>query len=487
MRTVDVAVIGAGSAGLQAFKAARRHTEDVVLIEGGAYGTTCARSGCMPSKLLIAAAHHAHAARAAETFGVRTGEVSVDGAAVMARVRSLRDRFVEGVVADTRAIPEEHRLRGHARFREPGVLEVDGEALGARRVVIATGSTPRVPDEIREGAGPRCLTIADLWERDDLPRSLVVFGAGVIGVEAAQALARLGVRVRCLSKGGSLATLTDEAVTQAAADILRADFPLTLDADIREITHDDDGVSVTFSNGGTDGGTEDGEVRTERFDYALAATGRVPNVEGLGLENAGLRLGENGVPVADRCTCLCEAGEGPEAGVFVAGDAEGNDPVLPVAIDDGRIAGDNAGRWPDIKAHQRKAGLLITYTAPTIAVAGLSRAEIEASGHDYAVGEASFADQGRAVVEARDRGLLRLYGERGTGRLLGAEMAAPDGEHHAHLLAWSMGQGLRVDEALGLPVYHPCTEEGVRTALRRLAGALRMDDLPVERMMPGDA
>ena len=482
MRTVDVAVIGAGSAGLQAYEAARLHTDDVVLIEDGAYGTTCARSGCMPSKLLIAAAEHAHAARQADAFGVRTGEVSVDGAAVMARLHALRDRFVEGVVEKTLAIPEAHRLRGTARFREPGVLLVDGEPLGARRVVIATGSTPRVPPQIREGAGPRCLTIADLFEMETLPDSIVVFGAGVIGVEAAQALARLGVRVRCLSKGGSVATLTDEAVTRVAADVLRAEFPLFLDADIRSVEHDEESVSVSFAE------EEGAEAVTERFDWALAATGRKPNVEGLALENAGLRLDEHGVPVADRATCLCEAGEGPQsAAVFVAGDAEGNDPVLPVAVDDGRIAGDNAGRWPDVKAHRRKAGLLITYTKPDIAVAGLSRADIDAAGHAYAVGEASFADQGRATVEDRARGLLRVYGERGTGRLLGAEMIAPDGEHHAHLLAWAMGQGLRVEEALGLPVYHPCTEEAVRSALRDLARALRMDDLPVERIMPSDS
>ena len=480
MRTVDVAVIGAGSAGLQAFKAASLHTDDVVLIEAGAYGTTCARSGCMPSKLLIAAAEHAHAARQADVFGVRTGEVSVDGRAVMARLHEHRDRFVRGIVENTLAIPEAQRIRGHARFREPGVLSVDGEPLRARRVVIATGSTPRVPKQIEEGAGPRGITIGDLWEMDALPRAVVVFGAGVIGVEAAQALSRLGVRVRCLSKGGSVATLTDPAVTAAAADILSAAFPLDLDADIQDVSHDEDSVTVTFA--------QDGERVTETFDWALAATGRVPAVASLDLQNAGLRLDEHGVPIADRSTCLCEAGEGPgDAAVFIAGDAEGNAPVLPVATDDGRIAGDNAGRWPDIQAHQRRAGLAITYTKPDIAVAGMSHAEAQEAGHAFAVGEASFADQGRAVVEDRAKGLLRIYGEKATGRLLGAEMIAPDGEHHAHLLAWSMGQGLCAQEALALPVYHPCTEEAVRTALRDLVVKLRLDDLSVERIMPGDA
>ena len=476
MRAVDVAVVGAGSAGMQAYEAARRWTDSVVLIEGGAYGTTCAREGCMPSKLLIAAAEHAHAARQASVFGVEAGEVRIDRRAVMARLQRMRDGFVAGVLETIEAIPDEHRLRGHARFREPGVLEVDGEPLRAGRIVLATGAVARVPDQIREGAGERCLTIADLFELEALPESLVVFGAGVIGIEAAQAMARLGVRVRCLSKGGSVANLTDERVNAVAAEVLSGELPLAPDAEIGAVGLEDGQVTVTFA--------VDGEAHTERFDYALAATGRVPNVEGLGLENAGLRLCPKGVPIADRATCLCEAGEGPEgAPVFVAGDVEANDPVLPVAVDDGRIAGDNAGRWPDIKAHERKAGLLITYTRPSIGVCGLSLKAVREGGYDHRVGEASFADQGRAKIEDRAKGLVRVYGEWATGRILGAEMIAPDGEHLAHLLSWLIGMKAGVAEALALPVYHPCTEEAVRTALRDLARELRLDDLPVERTM----
>ena len=478
MRVVDVAIVGAGSAGMQAYKAAKRWTDSVVLIEGGAYGTTCAREGCMPSKLLIAAAEHAHAARGASVFGVEMGEVRVDGRAVMARMHRMRDAFVAGVLSAIEAMPDEDKLEGHARFREPGMLDVDGEQVRAGRIVLATGSVPRVPDQIREGAGPRCLTIADLFELDDLPESLVVLGAGVIGIEAAQMMARLGVRVRCLSKGGAVANLTDERVSGVAATILGGEFPLAPDADIQEVSNDGQSVSVTFA--------VDGEAHTERFDYALAATGRVPNVEGLALENAGLRLNEHGVPLADRATCQAKAGEGPEgAPVFVAGDVEGNDPVLPVAVDDGRIAGDNAGRWPEVKAHERKAGLLITYTRPSIGVCGMSLEAIREAGLDHRVGEASFADQGRAKIEDRAKGLVRVYGEWATGRILGAELVAPDGEHHAHLISWLIGMHATVANALAMPVYHPCTEEAIRSALRELARELLLDDLPVERIMPG--
>ncbi|WP_031549379.1 dihydrolipoyl dehydrogenase [Parvularcula oceani] len=479
MRTVDVAIIGAGTAGLQAYAAAALHTENVLLIEQGAYGTTCARRGCMPSKLMIAAADAAHAVRHAEEFGIRGGPAAIDGQAVMARVHRLRDHFVRGVVEDTEAIPQERRLRGRARFREPGILEVDGEPLRARRIVIATGSTARVPDMLGRGAGQRLLTIDDVFEWNDLPESVVVFGAGVIGIEAAQFLARLGVRVCCLSKGGKIAILTDPHVNEAAHAILGAEFHLDTDAEIERVENDGCSVSVTFR--------EDGETRTERFDYALAATGREPALGGLALENSGLKRDRRGVPLSDPATGLCESGEGPGcAPVFIAGDAEGRAPVLPVASDDGRIAGDNAGRWPGVKAHERKVPLFVTYSRPSIGIAGMMAEEVAASGLDYRTGEASFADQGRAVVEGRARGLLRIYGEWATGRILGAEMIGPDAEHHAHLLAWAIGRGLCVPEALGLPVYHPCTEEAVRTALRDLCRNLQLDDLAVERIMPSD-
>ena len=289
-------------------------------------------------------------------------------------------------------------------------------------------------------------------------------------------MARLGVRVRCVSKGGMIANLTDQRVSSVAEGILSGEFPLATDAEIADISNDGDAVSVTL--------TADGAQHTERFDYALAATGRAPNIEGLGLENAGLRLCPKGVPIADRATCQVETGEGPQgAPVFVAGDVEGNAPVLPVAVDDGRIAGDNAGRWPHIKAHERKAGLLVTYTKPGIGVCGRSLQAIEDGGFDYRVGEASFADQGRAKVEGRDKGLVRIYGEWATGRILGAEMVAPDGEHLAHLVSWLIGMKATVADALVMPFYHPCTEEAIRTALRDLAGELLLDDLPVERMM----
>ena len=169
----EVAVIGAGTAGLAAYRAARAAGARTVIIEGGAYGTTCARVGCMPSKLLIAAAEAAHAIGRAPGFGVHASDVRIDGREVMARVKRERDRFVGFVIGGVEGIPEADRIRGHARFVTPHVLEVGSLRIEARSVVIATGSRPTIPP-ILQDLGDRLIVNDDVFDWDDLPRSVAV-------------------------------------------------------------------------------------------------------------------------------------------------------------------------------------------------------------------------------------------------------------------------------------------------------------------------
>ena len=214
---------------------------------------------------------------------------------------------------------------------------------------------------------------------------------------------------------------------------------------------------------------ERGDV-TETFDYLQAATGRRPNVDGLGLEYADIELDARGVPVFDPHTLRC--GRSP---IFVAGDAGNFRPLLHEAADEGRIAGDNAGRYPDIRSGQRRAPLAIMFSDPQIAAVGLNLQQVQQRCDPcYAVGEVSFEDQGRSRVMGRNRGLLRVYGEQGTGLLLGAEMFGPAAEHIGHLLSWAVQKRMTVGELLDMPFYHPVIEEGVRTALRDLNAKLQL-------------
>jgi dihydrolipoamide dehydrogenase len=468
-------VVGAGTAGMSAWRAARAHTPRVLLIERDRYGTTCARVGCMPSKLLIAAADAAHTIRQAGVFGVHGGGLRVDGEAVMARVRAERDRFVGFVTEAVASWPEECRLMGHVRFVGPQTLEVAGAGGSVRvqagRIVIAAGSRPEVPAAWCAALGERLIVNDDVFDWGTLPPSVAVVGAGVIGLELAQALHRLGVRVRLYGRGPRLGPLTDPALQAVAAQVFGRELPLLPDIGRLEVGRQGADVVVRALD-------RAGREHEERFALLLVATGRRPNVDDLGLEHSGLALDADGVPLHDRHTA--QAGDSP---VFIAGDAGDDRALLHEAADEGRIAGDNAGRWPDVRVRPRRAPLAVVFSDPQIALAGATHAELNAAGTAFATGEASFDDQGRSRVMARNTGALRVYGSPRDGRFLGAEMIGPAAEHIGHLLAWSVQRGDTVQQMLDSPYYHPVVEEGVRTALRMLQRALRMGPPPVERCL----
>jgi len=458
---VDVAIIGAGSAGMTAYRAALGHTDSVVVIESGDYGTTCARVGCMPSKLLIAAADAAHAVSRAGLFGVKVAASSIDGKAVMRRVREERDRFVGFVVDKVESWPARHKLRGRARFVAPHVLRVDDDTeVHAARIVIATGSSPVLPPGWRERLGDRLIVNDDVFSWHDLPRSVAVTGGGVIGLELAQALSRLGVSVRLLGRNGRIGPLSDPAVVVAARAIFTGEMRFSPDTTQVQANLDGDGVRITF--------TENGVEQTEDVEYMLVAAGRRANLHDLDLQHAGLGLDEVGIPRVDRQT-----GRIGDSHIFMAGDAGSATPLLHEATDEGYLAGDNAGRYPRVQPHPRRAPLGIVFTDPQIAIVGVGHAALVAQGVKFATGIASFEDQGRSRVMAENRGCIAVYGEMGSGCFLGAEMAGPAAEHIGHLLAWALQQRQTVLQMIASPFYHPTVEEGLRTALRDLEQELR--------------
>jgi len=456
--TVDVAIIGTGTAGLAAYRAARAQGMRAVVIESGPYGTTCARVGCMPSKLLIAASEAAHMMALAPGFGVHPGEVRIDGKAVMARVRNERDRFVGFVLEGVDNIPDADKVRGHARFTGPRSLQVDEHtAIEASRIVIASGSTPVMLPVLKD-VGPGVIVSDDVFEWTDLPRSVAVIGTGVIGLELGQALHRLGVRVSVFARGGSVAQLTDPEVLHVAAKALGRELDLRFQQLIAAAEQQGDEVALTSIGA-------DGAERTELFQYVLVAAGRTPNVDRIDIDKAGLELDAKGIPLFDSRTMQCGTSH-----IFIAGDANNERPVLPEAADHGKIAGDNAGRYPDVRPGLRRTPLTIAFTEPQVATLGATYKELCASGKPkFAIGKVSFENQGRSRVMLQNHGMLRVYGEYGTGKFLGAEMIGPRAENLGHLLAWARQSRLTVAQMLDMPFYHPVIEEGVRTALRDLA------------------
>ena len=473
----DVLIIGGGSAGMSAFRAARKATDNVYVVEDYHFGTTCARVGCMPSKLLIAAAEAAYQPKHTAQFGVHVdGEVRVNGTEVMARVRSERDRFVGFVLEDVEAWPADKRIMGRATFQDAHTVLVSNQAgeqtqITAQRIVIATGSRPTLLPEW-QALGDRLIINDDIFAWETLPKSVAVFGTGVIGLELGQALTRLGVKVKLFGRGNRIGGISDPSVSAQAVDIFQQELDVHLDTKTSVRLNDAGQVEVSYERQGEQGVFE--------AEYLLAAIGRTPNTDNLGLENLPeLKQDKRGVPIADRHTMQTSIPH-----LFIAGDASNQMPLLHEASDQGVIAGKNAGTYPEINRGLRRSHIGVIFSDPQIMSVGhrwIELADLYPDCGCFAEGEVSFHNQGRSRVMGVNRGMLRVYAEQGSGRFLGAEMIGPAAEHIAHLLAWAHQQKMTVAEMLDMPFYHPVIEEGVRTALRAVNAKLKLTaDLEAE-------
>lgn len=453
-RNVDVAIIGAGSAGLYALGQVRKRTDSWVLINGGELGTTCARVGCMPSKAAIQVAEDFHRRKVFDRHGIEGMEsLSMDVSDAMEHVRDLRDIFVDRVLEGSTDMMGEEFMEGYARFVEPDLLDVDGERVRAKRIVIATGSRPIVP-EAWEAFRDRILTTDDFFELEQLPESVAVIGLGAIGLELGQAMARMGVKVTGVDKLDRIAGLHDPAANKTAIDILGKEMDLWLGAEA-DVAPAGDQLRVRCGE------------REVVVDKVLASLGRRPNVDRLGLEALGVKLDARGVPEHDPHTM--QIGELP---VFIAGDVTGTRPILHEAGDEGRIAGYNAAH-DTVQTFRRKTRLAVTFCDPNIALVGPEFDDLDPD--RIAVGEMQLGPVGRALIMAKNKGLVRIYADKATGRLLGGTLVAPKAESVAHLLAWAVQWDKTVFDLLTVPFYHPTVEETLQAALYDLKGKLEIE------------
>ncbi len=447
---LDVIIIGAGSAGLAAVRQVKKSTDKFVLINDGPYGTTCARVGCMPSKALIEVANAFHARKKAEAFGIRGSEhLCINIPAVMQRVRALRDRFVGGVLKSTEAMGE-RSIADRARLLGPNEVAVGNQVFLTRSIIIATGSRPVVPQPWQV-LGDRVLTTDTLFDQEDLPARMAVIGLGAIGIEMAQALARLGVAVHAFDSSDALAGISDPVVAESARKALGEEFAIHTGHEVA--------LSGTTNGVRVQAGPVDIEV-----DRVLTVIGRKPNLGDLGLESLealGVTLDQHGLPPFDRSTLQIA-----DLPVFIAGDANADVSLLHEAADEGYIAGVNAMTDKPI-CFQRRTPLSIVFSDPGIAAVGQRLDSLDTD--QCLIGSVNFGSQGRALTAQRNQGVLRVYAAREDARILGAEMCAPAAEHLSHLLALAIHRGLSAHDMLAMPFYHPVLEEGLRTALRDIS------------------
>jgi dihydrolipoamide dehydrogenase len=291
-----------------------------------------------------------------------------------------------------------------------------------------------------------------------------------VGLEIAQALGRLDVEVFLFADGDTMGGLTDPELVKVLREQLAKDV-FYIHQNVTDLKLAADGFHVS-TNGST-----------HTVDGVLLALGRQPNIKNLGLEKLGVRLDNKGLPELNPNSLRIKGTD-----VYLAGDVSSISPLLHEAVDEGRIAGYNSVRQKD-EEFERRTRLAITYSHPGCGVAGKSYAELKKEGIAFKTGEVSFEKQGRAMTQLEGAGRLHVYADPESGKILGTEMFAPAAEHLTHMLAWSIDSKCTVFDLLGKPFYHPTIEEGLRTALRRLAKQLpksygdfdlsRCGDMPV--------
>jgi dihydrolipoamide dehydrogenase len=464
-KKVEVAILGSGTAGLNATGQVGACGKSFVLINGGEPGTTCARVGCMPSKALIQVAEDYHRRTHLGRYGVDGhSELSIDIPEAMEHVQDLRDNFVDRVLSNSTDIMGEKFIESYAHFVDPHTLELDnGDRIVAQRIVIATGSRPLVPKAWAQFADG-VMTTDTFFEQEDLPNSVAVVGLGVIGLELGQSLSRLGVEVTGFDMAQTIGGATDPEVSAMALEIMQRDFPIHLGRSVEIV---EEGEQLRVSNG----------EQSVLVDKVLASLGRTPNVEGLALENAGIELDLRGLPVYNPNTMQCG-----DSHIFIAGDVNGERPILHEAGDEGKIAGYNATQ-EEVLAFRRKVPLAINFCDPNICLVGNPYRSLDLE--QTAIGEVKLAPVGRAMIMGQNRGMIRLYADKRSGRMLGAEMITTRGENLAHLLSWAITQELSVGQLLQMPFYHPVIEEALQAALNNLYAQVEMKNTsPIKELVP---
>ncbi len=451
MDHVDLAVIGSGQGGVPLAIEYADRGYDVVLFERGAFGGSCMNYGCTPSKMLLASAHAAAAARNADDLGVHA-EVTVDFDAVMARIRETTSAWSER----TRRHLDDAGVRvvaSEAHFVGPRQVAGGGVTVEADAVVIDTGLSPRVP-EVAGSPGLRAspyLTYRSIWDLARLPSVTLVMGAGFVGIELGQALARLGSEVHFVERRDRPVPEMEPDVGKTLQSALEADgAAFHLDSVASWVDHD--GAMFTV-------GLDDGEVLTG--DALLVATGQQPNTAALNAMASGVELDPQGYVLVGPhfgTTCL---------GVYAIGDVTGQPAFTHVSVEDYRrlreiLDGGVRSRMDRVLGYS-------LFTEPQAAHAGLTLAQARKEGRNAREETIQLSEVVRATEIGRTRGFYRMVVDKNTDRILGATLVSPAAAELIHIIIAHIEAGSTwhlLDQSVHI---HPTLAEGLPALARRFA------------------
>jgi pyruvate/2-oxoglutarate dehydrogenase complex dihydrolipoamide dehydrogenase (E3) component len=452
----DFLVIGGGSAGFNAARVAREHSERVAIVDGAEkLGGLCILRGCMPSKTLIYSAEVLHLARHGKLFGLQ-----IDGARADMKAVHERKLRIIGEFADHREkVLTSGRFAIHramARFRDAHTVELsNGETLTADRIMIGTGSKvawPGIPGLAESGAW----TSDDVLELDFLPESVLVLGGGIVACELAQFLARMGSRVIQIQRSSRILRDFSESAAMVIEKVFRAEgIELFTGTHLRAVRGSTGSYEVSFEH--------EGRTTTVKAAHLLNALGRVPDTGSLNLPAAGVDLLEDGR------IAITEWQQTSKPHIYAGGDCTGPHEIVHIAVAQGELAARHSFGVHGIKPIDYGAMVHVVFTDPQVAVAGRGSVTLTGEGVPHLVADYPFDDHGRSILMEAKHGFVRVVAAPGDGRVLGAEIVGKDGGELIH--AFSVGITMRatVHDMLRAQWYHPTLAEIVTYPLEEIA------------------
>ncbi len=436
----DLFVIGAGSGGVRASRIAASHGAKVAVAEEFRVGGTCVIRGCVPKKLLVYASHFAHSLHDAPTYGWTIEGQSFDWAKLRDFVASDVDRLERAYTSTLDSNKVEH-FHERATVAGPNTVRLaSGREITAKVILIAVGAWPVMPDF----AGvEHCITSNEVFHLPELPKRVVIHGAGYIALEFAGVFNALGSQVTVVNRSDKILRGYDHDLTDRLLPILQArGIEFGFNRPIRAVEKQADGSLLVHG----------GEGEPIVADVVLVATGRRPKTDGLGLENVGIALGRNGeVPVDAYNQTACPS-------IYAVGDVTDRVQLTPVAIREGHAFADTVfGAMPRTTAYDHIPSAV--FTQPPIAAVGLTEAEARANYREIKVFKSDFRPMQNMFSDVAERGYYKLVVDGATDRVLGVHMLSPDAPEILQAAAIAVKAGLTKAQFDATVALHPSMAE----------------------------
>src|SRR5271156_198992 len=441
----DAIVIGSGQAGNPLSQKLADLGWAVALVKKEHLGGTCVNTGCTPTKTMIASAQVAHYARNADRWGVRAGAVSVDLPKVVARKDSVVGRSRSGLNRKVEERKTLHLYRGHARFFGPHEVRVGEERLESERIFIDTGTRPEIPP--LEGLGSiDFLDNASLMRLTEIPEHLLVLGGGYIGMEFGQMFRRFGSRVTVVQREQQILPHEDADVAEALQKALEGEgLRFLLGATARRVEKEQGGVALSV--------VVEHNTETVRGTHLLVATGRRPNTDDLGLQEAGVQTDQRGfIQVTNRL-------ETSVPGVWALGDVKGGPAFTHISFNDYQIVYANLIEGKDLTIENRYLPYAL-FTDPQLGRVGITERQARASGKKFKLGTNPMASVSRAIEKGETGGLMKIIVDAESDRILGAAVLSSEGGELVQVLGAMILAGAPYALLKGAVYIHPTLVEG---------------------------